>query len=417
MVKQGYKSTEIGVIPEDWEVKKLKEIGNFLSTNSLSRDKLNYQNGQIYNIHYGDIHTLFKSHFDINNEIVPFINDDIKLSTVNLVKKGDLIIADASENEDDIGKAIEIINDENNNIVAGLHTLHFRPINQIFYNGFLGHLWKTESMHLNILKEAQGTKVLGISVNRLLDIHIPLPPLAEQEAIATALSDADAWIEHLEQLITKKRLIKQGAMQELLTPPSEELVLSGVEAWDVKKLGEVCEINSGESPSKFTFQKDGVAYLKVDELNNSEKYTFGLNYFIKSEKIIPQGSIIFPKRGASIFLNKIRILGCDSFMDTNLMTLTVSSEIFNEFLYYSLIKFGLDKIADTTSIPQINNKHILPLEFKFPSLSEQERIATILSDMDAELEALEKQLGKAQQIKQGMMQELLTGRVRLLSEL
>src|SRR5690606_29632138 len=166
-------------------------------------------------------------------------------------------------------------NYENNNIVAGLHTLHFRPINQIFYNGFLGHLWKTESMHLNILKEAQGTKVLGISVNRLLDIQIPLPPLAEQEAIAEALSDADAWIESLEQLIGKKRLIKQGAMQELLTPPSPSSGNADGEAlepWEMKKLGEMVSlITKGTTPTSvgLDFTESGINFIKVESITKN----------------------------------------------------------------------------------------------------------------------------------------------------
>src|SRR5690606_25188311 len=94
----------------------------------------------------------------------------------------------------------------------------------------------------------------NVNAGILVKMSIPLPPLPEQEAIATALSDADAWIESLEQLIAKKRLIKQGAMQELLTPPSEELVLSGAEAWEVKKLGEVLEFGSGKD---YKHLKDG----------------------------------------------------------------------------------------------------------------------------------------------------------------
>ena len=96
------------------------------------------------------------------------------------------------------------------------------------------------------------------------------------------------------------------------------------------------------------------------------------------------------------------------------MTLTCKDELYNFFLFYLLVYRGLDSVADTTSIPQINNKHILPFVIQFPVESEQTAIATILSDMDTEIQTLEQRLSKTRHIKQGMMQELLTGRIRLV---
>lgn len=392
------KKTEIGVIPEDWDVRRLRETGTFFSTNSLSRVKLNYNNGTIYNIHYGDIHTQFKSHFNIQNEIVPFINNDIKPTTINLCKKGDLIIADASENDDDIGKAIEIINDGNKNIVAGLHTLHFRPFNDVFREGFLGHLWKTELMHLNILKEAQGTKVLGISVNRLLDLQIPLPPLAEQEAIASALSDADAWIESLEQLIAKKRLIKQGAMQTLLTPQED---------WEVKKVREIAKVGRGRVISHKEIngsQKKKYPVYSSQTTNNGvmgfiDTYDFDGEYVTWTTDGEKAGTV-FHRMGK---FNCTNVCGTIQLVKDNA-----------KFISYILGINTPKHVSRNLANPKLMNEPMKNIELPIPSLSEQDRIATILSDMDAELEALEAQLAKARQIKQGMMQELLTGRTRLV---
>jgi type I restriction enzyme S subunit len=130
---------------------------------------------------------------------------------------------------------------------------------------------------------------------------------------------------------------------------------------------------------------------------------------------VPAESVIFPKRGASILLNKIRILKQDSFMDTNLMTLTCHNGLDSNYLFYYLSYKGLDNIADTTSIPQINNKHIYPFLIPLPPTpAEQEKIASVLSDMDCEIESLEVKLSKVKNIKQGMMQKLLTGQIRLV---
>jgi type I restriction enzyme S subunit len=179
------------------------------------------------------------------------------------------------------------------------------------------------------------------------------------------------------------------------------------EDWDVITLKDHVEIKSGESPAKFEMLSEGVPYYKVEQLNNHNKYTKYTPYKINSIHVIFKGSIIFPKRGASIFQNKIRLLSEDSYMDTNLMTLTTKESIFNEYLYYQLLFKGLDKVADTTSIPQINNKHITPFNVPLPPLPEQTAIANALSDMDALIAQTEKLIEKKKAIKQGVMQELL----------
>jgi type I restriction enzyme S subunit len=183
------------------------------------------------------------------------------------------------------------------------------------------------------------------------------------------------------------------------------------EDWENIKLGEKVKITSGDSPSKFEMKNNGIPYYKVEQLNNSLKYTSKTPYFIshKLDKKVAKGSIIFPKRGASIMQNKIRILNSDSYFDTNLMALTLDSSLDFEYLFYVLSYFGLDRIADTTSVPQINNKHINPYQIPLPpTLNEQKAIAQVLSDTDALIQALEKKIAKKKLIKKGVMQKLLT---------
>jgi len=188
--------------------------------------------------------------------------------------------------------------------------------------------------------------------------------------------------------------------------------------WEVKKLGDFSLIRSGESPSKFKMDKIGIPYYKVEQLNNGNKYTAETPYQIQISDPVKKGSIVFPKRGASIMLNKIRIFSTDSYLDTNLMALTLDNSIESEFVFYALSYFGLDKIADTTSIPQINNKHINPFLLSLPpTKAEQTAIATALSDADALISSLEKLIAKKRLIKQGAMQELLNVRTTDLFDL
>ncbi|GAB1622373.1 restriction endonuclease subunit S [Agarivorans albus] len=185
------------------------------------------------------------------------------------------------------------------------------------------------------------------------------------------------------------------------------------EDWQSDQLGNYVEICSGESPSKFAFKLEGVPYFKVEQLNNHPFYADLTPYFIDTKKVISGGSVIFPKRGASILSNKIRVLKRDSFMDTNLMTLTCNADLDSKYLYNQLTYRGLDSVADTTSIPQINNKHIYPFYMPVPVIEEQTAIANALSDVDTLLSELEKLIAKKQAIKTATMQQLLTGKTRL----
>jgi len=202
----------------EWEEKQLGELFVFNTTNSFSRDNLNYEAGIVKNIHYGDIHTKFKTHFDITKELVPFVNEEIsllKFTVSNFCKTGDLIIADASEDYADIGKAIEIVNLNNEKVIAGLHTLHARPNLEKIAIGYSGHLMKSESVRLQIKTQAQGTKVLSITTGRLANVTINLPCIAEQTKIANFLSAIDDKINHCGVQIEKMEGWKKGLLQKM----------------------------------------------------------------------------------------------------------------------------------------------------------------------------------------------------------
>lgn len=209
------------------------------------------------------------------------------------------------------------------------------------------------------------------------------------------------------------KYLMEGALNAIPVGYKQSEVGIIPEDWETKPLGELVEIYSGDSPSKFVFSTEGTPYFKVEQLNNGSVYADSTPYFIRSSKKVLAGSVIFPKRGASILSNKIRVLKHDSFMDTNLMALTCHHGLDELFLYNQLTYRGLDSVADTTSIPQINNKHISPYLVPLPRKAEQTAIANALSDVDALISELEKLIAKKQAIKTSTMQQLLTGRTRL----
>lgn len=189
------------------------------------------------------------------------------------------------------------------------------------------------------------------------------------------------------------------------------------EDWEVKKLGDLVNIKSGDSPTKFKLSESNgkYPYLKVEDLNNCNKYqSLSRNYSNDKFSIVKENSIIFPKRGAAILNNKVRINIIPVQMDSNLMALTVKNEKSNvEFLYYKITKEGLFKIADTSTIPQINNKHILPYKIPLPPLPEQKKIANCLSTWDVAIEKQNALINALADRKKALMQQLLTGKKRL----
>jgi type I restriction enzyme S subunit len=211
----------------EWEEKTLGDLYSFKSTNSFSRDQLNYENGVVRNIHYGDIHTKFSTLFNIKNENVPFVNPSESLEKIKpdcYCVESDIIFADASEDLEDIGKSIEIVHLNNQKLLSGLHTLLARQKNNTFIVGFGGYLFKSNWIRNQIQKESQGTKVLGISATRLSSISIAFPvKTKEQQKIADCLSSIDDRITAETQKLATLKAHKKGLTQQLFPAEGETL--------------------------------------------------------------------------------------------------------------------------------------------------------------------------------------------------
>ncbi len=209
----------------EWSNEPLEQLYSFKVTNSFSREKLNYKNGSVKNIHYGDIHTKFCTLFDIEKEVVPFINPTESLEKIrkgSYCIEGDIIFADASEDLDDVGKSIELVNLNNEKLLSGLHTLLARQKIQKLIIGFGGYLFKSSRIRKQIQKEAQGAKVFGISTGRLANIKVCFPEnKSEQQKIADCLTSLDELITAQAQKIETLKIHKKGLMQGLF-PSAEE---------------------------------------------------------------------------------------------------------------------------------------------------------------------------------------------------
>lgn len=262
-ISQGYKQTELGIIPEDWEVLSFSQVFDMYPNNTYPRDCMNDDHGTIRNIHYGDVLIKYPTVVDVDKCSIPYLNEGVKIKNQKFVQSGDVIIADTAEDET-VGKCVEIKNAINAKIVAGLHTFFCRPIRK-FAIGWLGYYLNSSNYHNQLLPYITGIKVSSISRGSIQETKLLVPPVAEQRAIAEALNDIDGLIAALDKKIAKKRLIKQGAMQQLLTGKTR---LPGfTDSWLEKKLGAISHIKTGS--------------CNGDQAVENGKYPF----FVRSQKV------------------------------------------------------------------------------------------------------------------------------------
>jgi type I restriction enzyme, S subunit len=202
----------------DWEEKRLGELFVWVRTNNLSRDALTSEPFAVQNIHYGDIHSKFRASFHQTREDVPYVDErkwSKPFSDEEFCRVGDVVIADASEDYADIGKAIEIIEVKKGTLVAGLHTYIARQINNQLVTGFSGYLLRSGPMRRQIMRIAQGISVLGISKTNLSKLELDVPHPDEQQKIADCLSAVDAKIEAVDGQITQMEAFKKGLLQKM----------------------------------------------------------------------------------------------------------------------------------------------------------------------------------------------------------
>jgi len=263
-------------------------------------------------------------------------------------------------------------------------------------------------------KFCQGSKQQSYTgrIAKILPINLP-PTLTEQKAIATALTDVDALIANLDKLITKKKAFKQGAMQQLLTPPHKggKRLAGYTGEWVEKKLGDIAKINMGQSPLSSNYNNTGVGLPLVQgNADIKERKTIIRNYTSQVTKEADNGDIIMSVRAP---VGEIALATFDCCIGRGVCSLKFP----NDFLYHYLIYFesSWGKFSTGSTFDSINSNQLKDLALSIPNTpDEQKAISKILSDLDKEIEQLKSKKAKYQDIKQGMMQELLTGKTRLV---
>lgn len=406
---------------ENWEITQFKNHFEFKNTNSLSRDKLNYESGTVKNIHYGDIHTKFSSHFDIELEELPFINDDINISRIddeNYVLEGDLVMADASEDYKDIGKTIEVVNTNNEKILAGLHTFLARKTDESVAKGFFGHLLTNYNVRLEIMRIAQGTKVLGLSKGRVEKIEFYIPKPEEQKKIADFLTDLENQIFALKAKRDTLLDFKKGVMQKLFNQELRFKDDNGNDfpEWEEKTLGKL-----------FTgFKGKGISKEKVVENGQNRCILYGELYTTYPEvvrKVLSstnseegvlskEGDLLIPASTTTTGIdlaNVTAILQSDILLGGDINILRKNEKLNSIFFAYYLsnhYKTTLAKYAQGITIVHLYFSHLKKVNVLVPKPAEQNKIANYLVAIDDKIEALQEKIDTCSDYKKGLLQKM-----------
>lgn len=390
-MKAGYKQTDIGVIPEDWDVNLIKNICQIKTGDKNTQDR-------------------------VDSGTYPFFVRSQNVERINSYSFDGEAVLTAGDGE--TGKIFHYIN--------GKFDFHQRVYKMSHFNkridGFYFYKYFSNNFYTRIMSMTAKSSVDSVRMEMIANMQILLPKLEEQKQIAVALSDVDGLIESLEKLIAKKRDMKTAAMQQLLTGKKR---LPGFDGeWEELTLGDVCsEINDGTHYTP-TYVPEGVPFYSVENVTANDfvkvKYITQEEHNLLIKRCRPETGDILLTRIGSIGDTRLIDWDVDASIYVSLALLKTNQKAESAYVYeYTKSSFFIKDIEVRSLLnatpKKINMGDIKGVPIKCPkSRDEQFTIAKILSDMRAEIDSLEQRLDKAHNLKTGMMQELLTGKTRLI---
>ena len=389
-------------VSTDWQEVRLGDLGTFSKGAGIKKDQVLSEGFPC--IRYGQIYT---DHDSWVKKINTFVSKEVAHLSRQL-QKGEILFAGSGETKAEIGKCVAFIGD--GHTVAGGDIVILTPARDD--SKFLGYALNAPYVAAQKMSRAQGDAVVHISASSLSSVILLLPPLKEQMAIAEALSDVDALIDSLEELLIKKQKIKTGVMQELLTGHTRLPGFTG--DWQEFRLGEFAEIVMGQSPDSRYYNLDGHGLPLIQgNADIKSRKSIARVWTSASSKKAKMGDVLLTVRAP---VGVAATASQDVCLGRGVCALSpISGDI--TFLFHSLVRNESKwrVLEQGSTFTAANSKQIADFLIDTPQdLEEQQAIAKVLSDIDDEIDALEKRLAKTRDLKLGMAQELLTGRTRLV---
>lgn len=366
----------------EWKKVNVSKLLDFYSTNSLSWEQLDYNNGKIKNLHYGLIHKGLSTMIDVFSASLPYIKEGTIPKSYTLFKEGDVAFADASEDTNDVAKAIEVINCDGQQIVSGLHTIHGRDNSNQTVIGYKGYAFASDSFHKQIRRIAQGTKVFSISIRNFDEVYIGVPSKDEQTKIAKLLIAIDERIATQNKIIDKLQSLIKGIAQNIVSNNKANIRLSDCLDCSSSTLQEsdVCE--TGIYP---VYGANGiVGYL--GNYNTEDEAV----YIIKDGSGVGTVSYVTGKCSATGTLN----------------TLQAKDGYSLQYLYYLLKVFNFEPYKTGMAIPHIYFKDYGKAKVFCPSYTEQLQYARLLSAIDSKLSVEKNTLRNMSLQKQYLLRQM-----------
>mgnify|MGYP000539642507 CR=1 FL=1 len=406
---------------DPWEQRKLDEEFDFtVPNNTLSRAELNQESGSVRNVHYGDVLIKYGSVLDVQNDELPFITgrskDDFKGA---LLQNGDIIIADTAEDET-TGKVCEIVNIQDKDVVAGLHTMVCRPKNKTA-EGYFGYYMNSSSYHHQLLPLMQGIKVLSLSKTNVQKTTVKYPKdKAEQQKIADCLRRIDTLITLHQRKYEKLVNIKKSMLNKMFPPNGAsvpEIRFKGfTDPWEQRKLDEIANFSKGVGYSKNDLCEEGTPIILYGRLYTKyETSIFDVDTFVKGKAgsvYSKGGEVIVPASGetaedisiASVVVKPGILLGGDlnivsptTEYDSAFLALTISSGAAHKYL---------SSLAQGKSVVHLHNADIQSVSAKFPTKREQEKIHLLFGKIDTLITLHQRKLEKLQNIKKSCLEKM-----------
>jgi len=433
-----YTHEKFGLVPIGWDVVKLGDYFDFFPTASYSRALLS-ETGDCGYIHYGDIHTRFDRFIDAKTDTLPCISEEM-VKRYTPITDGDLIISDASEDYEGVGKSVEVINIGQKVIISGLHTLHLRVKNNEFITGFKGYILNQEKVRNSILRIATGIKVYSVSKTELKKIYLPKPPEDEQIQITNILSLVDSAIQATQNSIKAAEKLKKGLMQNLLIGKlkpdgrwrtkdefyKDEKFGNVPVGWVVARVKDFGNIQTGKTPptaehevfSDNSDSENSIMFLTPGDvgitkyLSTSERHVTlkGLKYSYE----LPLNTVCIVCIGSTI--GKIGITQTISCTNQQINSVILNENNDSEFFYYMMLyrSSHFREIAGINATPQINKSGLSKYKLLRPENKEEQiKISQKIAIVDKEIENKTNKISILHKLKKSLMQNLLTGKVRV----
>lgn len=412
-MKPGYKKTEAGVIPEDWEVKSVKDFSDIKTGpfGTLLRAEEYSQSEGVPLISVGEVG---EGRFRIS-EHTPLVPEKVvRRLPQYILRKGDIVFGRKGAVD-----RSALVTDAESGWFLGSDGISVRP-NPNCHAPYLAAQFQRYEIQAWLLRNATGTTMASLNQRILSRVQIPYAPITEQRAIAEMLSEVDALITALDRLIAKKRDIKQATMQQLLTGKTRLPGFSG--KWETKRLGDLAEMGSGGTPlSSVAAYYDGeIPWVSISDMTKggktieaTERNLTALGFSNSAAQMFPSGTILYAMYAS---IGECSIAGVPLCTSQAILGIQPKEMLRTDFLYYYLtsLKAQVKTLGQQGTQANLNKGIVQDFKLGLPTVGEQAAIAAVLSDMDDELTALEARRDKTRALKEGMMQELLTGKTRLI---